>query len=360
MSKATLVTNKTNIRYLSKFTGSSGFMLLAGKKQYLFTDFRYIQRAKNTIPKNIELIDSTKLWKDPETLKKNWQKILKDGKIEEIGVEESDITLKTYNFFKKISPKIKFSSSDNETEKLRAVKTAEEITLIEESQRINEKALVEIIKFIHAAIRKKRQITEAEAAWKIKLIGHELGAEDVSFDPIVAFGPNSASPHHEPGRSGLQPKPRKPVPIMIDMGMKYNGYCSDMTRVFFTDTPTPRQEEIYNTVLSAQEAALENIKAGVTGAEADKYAREIIVEAGYGEQYGHAGGHGVGLDIHESPSLSDKYTDPIPEGAIITIEPGIYLEGEFGIRIEDMCLVTKSGNENLTSVPKDLSRMILK
>lgn len=359
MAKGLLITNKSNIRYLSNFTGSSGFMLKTAKKSFLFTDFRYIQRAKDSIKNGVEVIDSSKLWKDPKTLQGNWAKILEKYKINELAVEESDITLKTYNFFKKSSPKVKLTSGKYEIEKLRAIKTKEEIKLTQKSQSINEKTLTEIKKIIQHFIEDKTQTTEAELAWLIKNIGHGLGAKEVSFDPIVAFGEHSSSPHHEPGDKKLKIKKGTPICILIDMGMKYQGYCSDMTRVFFTEKPSPRQQEIYELVLKSQESALQKIKAGISGTAADSYSRDIIKAAGYGDQYGHAGGHGVGLDIHEMPSLSENYKDKLEENNIITVEPGIYLPGEFGVRIEDMCLVTKDGNKNLTSFPKDLKSITL-
>ena len=134
--------------------------------------------------------------------------------------------------------------------------------------------------------------------------------------------------------------------------MKYKGYCSDMTRIVFTGKPTPLQKDIYKLVLKAQKAAIKEIKAGITGKKADQLSRDIINKAGYEENYGHSGGHGVGIDIHERPSLSDKYTEKLKENSVITVEPGIYLPGKFGIRIEDMVLIKKNGNKNLTKAPK--------
>ncbi|MFA6992444.1 MAG: M24 family metallopeptidase, partial [Candidatus Gracilibacteria bacterium] len=192
---------------------------------------------------------------------------------------------------------------------------------------------------------------EIEVVWKIKELGQKFGAEGVSFDPIVAFGKHTALPHHEPDFTKL----KKGDIVMVDMGMKYKGYCSDMTRMIFTAKPTTKQKEIYNLVLKAQENALDKIRSGVSGKKADAFARKIIEKAGYGENYGHAGGHGVGLDIHESPSLSENYKKSIKENSVITIEPGIYLTGEFGIRIEDMAIVKKSGLKTLTRISKKLN-----
>lgn len=337
--KNCLITSKSNIAYLSNFTGSSGFMLLTKTSKYLFTDFRYIERAKNTIKKGIKIVE---LGKKPE---EPWKKILKKHRIKKLGVEESQLTVARFKHFKKISgPGIKFSDISGEIERIREIKTPKEIELITKSQRINERVLAEIKKIIHRHSAAESHITELGLAWKIKELGNKFGAEDVSFDPIVAFGAHSALPHHSPDKTRL----KKGDIVLIDMGMKYQGYCSDMSRMVFTGKPTPKQQEIYNLVLTAQQTAIKSIKAGMTGKKADALSRKIIEKAGYGEKYGHAGGHGIGLDIHEIPSLAEKYTKKLRPNSIITVEPGIYLPGEFGVRIEDMILITKTGNRNLT------------
>lgn len=352
--QASLITNKSNIAYLSGFTGSAGFMLLTKSTTYLFTDFRYIERAKNSIKKGIKLVDITKIWRNPEDLKKNWQSILKKHRIAHLGVEESDLTVTKYKKFKKISPKVKFSDISGEIEKKRELKNRTEMAHIKKSQQINEKTFLAIKKIIQTEVRKSRaktlKITEQDIAWKIKQLGNEFGAENVSFDPIVAFGKHSALPHHEPGKTKL----KKGDIVLIDMGMKYKGYCSDMTRMIFTSPPSPLQREIYNIVLKAQENCIKGIKAGISGEKADKLARKIIEDAGYSEYYGHSGGHGIGLDIHEIPNLAEKYKTPLRENSAITVEPGIYLPGKFGIRIEDMLLIAKTGTKNLTRVSKKI------
>lgn len=376
---AKLITSKSNITYLSNFNGSAGFMLLTKNKKYLFTDFRYIERAKDTIKKGITLVNITRVWRNPEELKKSWQKILKQHSIKTLGVEESDLTVSQFKRFernsndklstrdasrspgitsKKIRPsKIRFLNISGDIEQIREIKTPEEIKLTVKSQEINEKVFLAIKKIIHDYLKSSsdKPLREIELAWKIKELGHQFGAEEMSFDPIVSFGKHSSRPHHEPDNTAI----KKGDIVMIDMGMKYKGYCSDMTRMIFTDTPTKKQAEIYNLVLESQENALKKIKAGMTGAVADALSRDIIKKAGYGEYYGHAGGHGTGLDIHEVPSLSENYKKPLKTNSIITVEPGIYLEGEFGVRIEDMTLVTKTGNKCLTKIPKSIEKCII-
>jgi Xaa-Pro aminopeptidase len=344
-TNASLITNKTNIKYLSNFTGSSGFMLICKRTQYLFTDFRYIERAKHSIDSGIKIIDSNEKLKE----------ILEKHKVKILGIEEADLTVKKFKKIKEICGKIKFKDISGEIENLREIKDEKEIKHTIKSQRINEKTLLEIKKFIQESLRKNQKITELETAWKIKELGYKFGAEDISFEPIVAFGKNTSIPHHLAGQTKL----KKGDIIMIDMGMKYKGYCSDMTRMLFTKKPTKKQKEIYELVLKAQETAIKGIKAGITGAKADKLARDIIEKAGYGEKYGHAGGHGTGLDIHESPSLSIKYKNKLKANSIITIEPGIYIEGEFGIRIEDMLIVRKNDNKNITKITKSQDLLLV-
>lgn len=356
-----LITNKTNIRYLSNFNGSAGFMLLTKNKKYLFTDFRYIERAKSTIKKGIELVNITRVWRNPKKLKESWQKILSKHNIKILGVEESDLTVARYKKFKKMSlngkKTPKFIDISNKIEEIREIKTPQEIATITKSQRINEQVFNEIKKIIQKWLKsdQKRPLKESDLAWTIKKLAHDFGAEDISFDPIVGFGSHSARPHHEPDQTAL----KKGDIILIDMGVKYKGYCSDMTRMLFIAPPTDKQAKIYNLVLQAQENAIKKIKAGTTGKTADDLSRDIINKAGYKEQYGHSGGHGIGLDIHETPSLATGYKKHLKANSIITVEPGVYLEGEFGVRIEDMILVTKSGNKILTKIPKKLEEIII-
>lgn len=347
---SSLITNKTNIAYLSGFTGSNGFLLLTPKKKYLFTDSRYILRAEKTINKSFEIVDITRLWKNKEAVIKHWQSLLKKHRITELGVEESTLTVAEYKRYKKISGKVRLKDISGQIEETRETKTPKEIALIKKSQAINEKVFLEVEKTIkkHLGIFSRKALSEKDIAWKIRELGHKYGAEDLSFDPIVGFDDNSAIVHHSPTDRKLH----KGALILIDMGMKYQGYCSDMTRMIFTTKPTKKQAEVYNLVLQAQNNALQKIKAGHSGKQADDFSRTLINEAGYEQFYTHSGGHGIGLDIHETPTLSANFTKPLKANSIITVEPGIYLPGEFGVRIEDMLLVGKSKSTNLTKIKK--------
>lgn len=346
-SHALLVTNKSNIAYLTGFTGSSGFLLVSKLKTKFFTDSRYIERAKYTVPKFIELSDITRLWKNEKLLKDSWQKSLKSLHIKTIDFDANNLTINQFKKFKKISPKIKFKESLPLIENLRSQKDETEISLIKRSQAINEKTFLMIKKVIQHGLAKNKPIKEIDLVWEIKRLGYQNGAEDISFEPIVAFGKNSSMPHHKSGDTKL----KKGDVVLIDMGMKYKGYCSDMTRVIFTKVPTKEQKQVFETVLQAHKNALQKTKPGLVEQKIDSLAREHITEKGYGENFGHGTGHGVGLDIHESPNLSEKGKQKIKKNMVITIEPGVYLEGKFGVRIENMALVTKTGLKNLTSLP---------
>ena len=178
----------------------------------------------------------------------------------------------------------------------------------------------------------------------------------ISFRPIVGFGANSAIPHHQ----NTDKKFKKGDVVLVDMGFIYGGYCSDMTRTFFTKKPSDLEAQIYNTVLKAQEAAIKHMKIGNTGGDCDKIARDIIAKAGYGKNFGHSLGHGIGLEVHESPNVGPNSKDKLVEHCVITSEPGIYLAGQFGVRIEDMIHVTKKGPVNLAKFPKKLEDVTIK
>jgi len=342
--EAFLVTDPSNIRFLCGFTGSNGQMVLTRKKAYLLTDFRYFGLAEKTLPKGTAL---SKVFKSPF---ENIRKILAGQKIKVLRFESGATTYAQYLRLKKELAKITLKPETGFIEKLRAVKTKDELAKIVKAQRLAEKIFTKIVKNL------KTGQSEKEISWDIIRLAHEYGADDVSFPPIIAFGNNSGTPHHLSGNRKL----KKGDIVLIDMGLNYKGYCSDMTRTLFTATPTPLQQKVYNTVLEAQEKAISAIRAGITGAEADAIARKIITKAGYGKNFGHSLGHGVGLQVHEMPSLSNHYGDPLPEDAVVTVEPGIYLQNSFGVRIEDMVLVSRKKAVNLTKIPKKITDCIVK
>ncbi|MBD3328736.1 M24 family metallopeptidase [Candidatus Peregrinibacteria bacterium] len=338
---AFLVTNPSNVKYLTGFKGSNGQVLFTKSKKYFLTDARYIQFLKS-LDKNFDGI----IYSD---FLKTITKILKKHKTNMLQLEGNHIT---YNQFQKIKSDlkpIKIIPNIMSIEKVRQVKKTHEIKLLQKAQQINEIVFKKVVKDL------KNGITEIQIAETIKELAKKEGADDISFEPIAAFGENSANPHHENTKRKL----KKGDVVLIDMGMKYKEYCSDMTRTLFTAKPNAKQKEVYNVVLQAQLAAEKALKAGKKGAEVDKTARTIMKDFQYEQFFTHSLGHGIGIDVHESPALSTKNDLPIPENAVVTIEPGIYLQKLFGVRIEDMVLVKRQKNINLTKVPKDIESLIL-
>lgn len=328
-----LITHLQNLRYLIGFTGTSGFLLM-GKKNFFITDFRYrgvaeqLEQSKTRVP--FEFIE----------MDKNFDQKLKKLADRSLEFEENHMTVASLRNWKKKLRSVKFVPLKHRVEELRLIKDSEEIKNLKKSQEINEKALFRIKKLL------KTSVTELEIAWQIKVIGHELGAEDISFEPIVAFGSNSAIPHHQNTARKLKAN----EVILVDMGMKYKGYCSDMTRTFLPPKPSSEQRHVYELVYEAQEAAIRALKAGIKCSKLDKIARKTMGK--FEQHFGHSLGHGIGLDVHESPSLSFKSKETLKEGMVVTVEPGIYLPGKFGVRIEDMGLVTKNGYDNFTQFEK--------
>jgi Xaa-Pro aminopeptidase len=312
-----LITHKANLRYLTGFTGSKGFLLLGTKKNYFITDSRYIGFAKKLQKKKtrifFEVTDS-------------FSKIISKAKV--IEFEADHITVSQLKAWKKKFKNKKFVPIKPIS---RVKKTDNEIKLLKKSQQLNKVAMQRIRKLL------KPGVTELEIAWKIREMAHKLNAEGLSFTPIVAFGPNSAIPHHQNTNRRL----KKRDIALIDMGLVYKGYCSDLSRTFFIGKPTPEQKAIYKKVEAAHSASIKAIKPGISASKLDRIARK---EMGTDKEFfTHSLGHGVGLEIHEAPRLSIKSKDRLQENSIITIEPGIYLPGKFGIRIEDMILVKANG-----------------
>ncbi|EKD63116.1 MAG: YqhT [uncultured bacterium] len=328
-----LITSPTNIRYLSGFTGSKAVILQTAKKNYFFTDSRYLEEAKRTIPKTFEL----ELYKKGH-FEETWTRLIKKHRITEIEFESSNLTYIALKHWKKIGRPAKLKPQSGAIEQLRAIKTPDEISLLKRSQSINEQVFYSIRKLL------KQGVTEKEIAWKIHVVAHDLKADSLSFEPIIAFGKNSAIPHHENDNTRL----KKGDIILIDMGVIYKGYCSDMTRTLFTRTPTPFEAEIYNKVLNIQKSVINRLRPEITAHKAFTFASKKI-------EMIHGLGHGIGLEIHESPSLSEHSKDKLKTGMVVTVEPGIYLNGKFGVRIEDMGVITKNGFQSLTKADKELT-----
>lgn len=339
---ALLVTDRFNVRYLSSFTGSNGQLFITARNAYLITDFRYMAVAKKIVPPSIKLVEMN------QGLIASLQMLSVKNQVSTMGFEETEVSYLKYTALKKHLRSVKLTPVRGMVEQLRVLKSPDEIRLITRAQRIAEKVFLDVRKNLNPGK------TEQQIAWEIEQLGHQYGADTISFPAIVGFQQNSASPHHQ--NSGR--KLKKGDIVLIDMGMMYQGYCSDMTRMIFTKKPSAFEANIYNTVLEAQELTIKKLKAGVKGNIADKWSRDVITKAGYGETFGHSLGHGIGLEVHEAPNLSSGYEKPIPEGTIVTVEPGIYLENSFGVRIEDMVLVKRDNVMNLTKIPKKIQDSI--
>lgn len=342
--QALFISSPTNVYYLTGFTGSRGLILITRKKAYFFTDFRYFEYAKKIAPKEFSVIQIDKKWK------KDWPKLLKKLKIASLGFEENFLTVAQLASLKKISKGVEFKKSDGIIKNIRSIKSDKELRIIKKSQQINDEILREVKKFI------KIGRTEREIEWFILEKIREKGGDGPSFNPIVAFGEHSSVPHHQ----NTDRKLKKGDVVLIDMGVMYKHYASDMTRTFFTKTPTKKQEEVYKSVLNAQKAAIKTLKSGITNIKLNKAATDVIKKAGYLENFQHALGHGTGLDIHELPNLGAEKAFKLKENMITTIEPGIYLEKNFGVRVEDMLIISRTGSINITKAPKELKDAILK
>jgi len=326
---AIFVSQPANRYYLSGFDGSAGFLLITAQDAILATDFRYIEQAKQQAPEySIFQITSNMA---------NWFPELISGlKLHKLGFEAGHITFAVYrqlnDIIGKMQPTPKLIPLDGLVESLRVVKEPEEIEVISRAAELGDRAFEHIEGIIHAGM------TEKEVAWEIEKFMRENGSQAVPFDIIVASGPNSALPHAKPSQRPIQPG----EPILLDIGARIDGYSSDLSRTICLGAPDDTFKKVYDIVLGAQLTALALIKEGMTGEQADSLARTVITEAGYAEAFGHSLGHGVGLAAHESPRLSPGSTEPLTSGMVFTVEPGIYLPGWGGVRIEDLAVMEDS------------------
>lgn len=323
--------------YFTKTDTSFGCVILTKNDKIFITDFRYEGYVRKALP-NWEIL----IIKGNELYTKIGEILTRLG-VKTVGYED-EITIAEYGALKNCC-KGELVSASKDIRLQRSIKTEEEIKHIANAQIIAQKSLQSVVSMI------KPGITERDVAVELLYSMQKLGAENYSFDTIVAFGENSAVPHHKPGNRKLA----KNDIILIDMGARADGYCSDMTRTFCLEEPKEELKKIHSIVLEAQLYALKNIKAGITGKEADSFAREYIKSKGYGDCFGHSLGHGVGVEIHEYPRLSSLSDDILRPNMIVTVEPGIYIEGLGGVRIEDITVVKENGLLNLTNFSKNIN-----
>lgn len=336
-----LITDLVNLRYFTGFTGSTGIALATDKGRYFFVDFRYVTQAnEEVIPNGFEVV----VIERPATNKIN--EILKGENIKKLGIEDQNVTLADYNGYVEKFEELEFVSLGDSFTRIRMVKSEAEIENIRKAADIADKAFEKILPLIKEGAVENDIKTELEYEMK------KLGAEGPSFDTIIASNYRSAMPH---GVASSKKIDRDGF-VKFDFGCFYKGYASDMTRtVYFGDKPSEKHLDIYNTVLEAQLKAIDAVKVGVSTRALDKIARDHIISKGYGENFGHGLGHGVGLEIHELPNVSGKSEDFIlEENMVITIEPGIYIDGFGGVRIEDDVVVKTDGCDILNNTTKNL------
>lgn len=338
---AALIISNENRRYFTGFVSSLGYLLVTKEEAYLFVDFRYAEAAREQAS-GCEVISYT-------SLSESLGDVISAGGVKSIMLEGSAFTLNEAERIDSILGKygaesIRSSGLDKIISKMRIVKTSSETEKIMKAQRITEKALADTLKLVREGVREK------DIALELEYLMRRGGAEGVSFDLIVISGEKTSMPHGVPGDRTF----RRGDFITFDIGATYKGYHSDMTRTYALGEVNQKQKRVYATVLDAQKRALEAVHGGALCSEVDAAARDHIYQAGYQGFFGHSTGHGVGLEIHEAPFVSSKSDTILQSGMVITIEPGIYIPGEFGVRIEDMVVVTGDGYINLAAAPKEL------
>ena len=329
-----------NLRYLTGFTGSTGYALLTADHARLLVDGRYVERAGQEAP-DFEIVAVDQHIHDALAAQ------LKELRPDTLAFEAEHMTVKQHADLQEAIQRQQISVPLHPVagwiEAMRVAKDAAEIARLRRVVLLGDR----VLEAVAATIRPG--MTEREVAWKLEVGMREAGAEALAFEVIVAAGPNGAMPHHRPSDRPI----RAGEPIVIDMGARMDGYCSDLTRTVVPGQPDGRFWAIYQTVLRAQQACEAGLQAGMTGVQGDALARDVIAAAGYDDYFGHGTGHGVGLAVHEAPRLSKLASDdPLPEGSIVTVEPGIYLPGWGGVRIEDMVVVGDTGVEVLTTAHK--------
>ncbi|MGE5559794.1 MAG: M24 family metallopeptidase [Chloroflexota bacterium] len=335
--EAMLVTNPLNRAYMSGFNGSAGVLLISQDTALLFTDFRYIERATAQAPEY-------KVIRHATPMSKSIQEALAEHGIKQLGYEQDHVTVGSYEGYRTAFSGVELVPTSGLIEGLRQYKDADELDKMRRAAAIADAAYIHILKYIKAGV------TERDVALELEFFMRKNGAEKLAFDVIPASGPRGSLPHAEATGRVLQDGDL----ITMDFGCVYEGYCSDITRTVGIGNISDKQREIYRIVLDAQLAALKACRAGISGRELDAVARDIITEAGYGENFGHSLGHGVGREVHELPRSSPTADGVLEPNMIVTIEPGIYIPDWGGVRIEDTVVVLPDGCERLTKSTKEL------
>ncbi len=335
---AVLITSESNCFYFSGFNKSEGMVLITPDRAVLFVDFRYIEAARAFSTISVKLTDN---------FYKDIYNDLRNENIKTIFIESEDVTLSRKAVLENAFSGIEVSAQlniDKVIHEMRAVKTESEISLVKSAQEITDRAFSYILTKIECGR------TEREIALDLEFFMRKEGSEGIAFETIAVSGKNSSKPHGVPSDKKI----KNGDFLTLDFGAVVSGYRSDMTRTVCIGNPTDRMLTVYNTVLKAQTEAIKAIKSGVVCKDIDKVARDIIDKAGFFGCFGHGLGHSVGIDIHENPSFNTRCEEITKPGMVITVEPGIYLENEFGVRIEDIIIVTENGCEDITKSDKKL------
>lgn len=340
---AAIFLDEISQRYLTGIHTTDGIVLVSEQETALITDSRYFEAAY--IAKNNNLLfDDVTPYLFTNRMLDSLVEHIENKNISSLIFDKTLLTVAQANRIEKALPKVKIGGLSNICTQARQIKSTKEIKNIKAAQSITDAAFKHILNFIHEGL------TETEVAAELEYFARKNGADGMAFETIAISGTKSSIPHGVPSNVKLT----KNSFFTMDFGAKYNGYCSDMTRTIVLGKADSDMKYVYNTVFKAQSLSLESIKSGITGIEVDFAARNYIYSSGYEGKFGHSTGHSLGLEIHESPSFSSAYSEKIMAGTIMTVEPGIYLPGQYGVRIEDMVLITESGCENLTISPKQL------
>ncbi|MFC4324017.1 M24 family metallopeptidase [Litchfieldia salsa] len=331
-----VVTNSYNRRYMTNFTGTAGVAVISESKAVFITDFRYVEQAYEQI-KEFEIVKHTGLLIDEVA------KQVTELGIKKLGFEQDDLSYSTYTAYQN-AVSAELVPVSNSIEKLRLIKSESEIKILKEAAEIADAAYTHILGYVRPGI------SELDVSNELEFFMRKQGAVSSSFDIIVASGVRSALPHGVASDKVIE----KGDFVTLDFGAYYKGYCSDITRTFAVGTPSDELKNIYDVVLEAQLRGMAGIKPGLTGKEADALTRDYITEQGYGQYFGHSTGHGLGMEVHEQPGLSSKSEMVLVPGMVVTVEPGIYIAGLGGVRIEDDTVITEKGNETLTFSSKEL------